>query len=445
MTLPKKIRFTFLFISAIIKNHYKIIMLGMILGISLYFITPKLLKYFPEPAETIKIGIVGQYQINNLPNNILEDISYGLTVISDNGEPKSGLAESWSVEDGGKTYVFKLKTDNIYWHDGKILSAGDISYNFKDIDFSVIQNNLIFKLKEPFSPLPVILAKPIFKKGLIGFSKYRVKKIVNSGKFISLISLTAYDKKSGLPNKYYRFYNNENDLKTAFNLGEINQMDNLFNINNITTGSRVKIAKEIMKNAYIAVFFNTNNPLFASKTFRQALSYAIPKETGLKRALTPIGSDSWVYNPDVKPYTQDLAHSLSLLKAENIDTGNLVINIGAFSQFENIANQIKENWQQVGIKSAVRIVNSIPENFEVLIIAREIPKDPDQYFIWHSTQPGNISFFKNLRIDKLLEDGRRQTDKEERKNTYFDFQRFLTEETPAIFLTHPEVYRVTRE
>ncbi len=415
------------------------------MGVILYFSVPALFKYLPKPAKTLKIGVIGQYQINTIPNSILEDISSGLTIISENGEPKPGLAESWTIENEGKTYIFKIRAENIYWHDGKTVKVSDINYNFKDIDFSVNQDSLIFKLKEPFAPMPAVLAKPIFKKGLIGLGKYKVKKIVNSGKFISLISLTAFNKKDDLPNKLYRFYNNETDLKTAFNLGEINQMDNLFNINNITTGSKIKTTKKIMENAYIAVFFNTNNPPFASKTFRQALSYAIPKETGLKRALTPIDSSSWVYNPDVKPYVQDLAHALSLLEAENIDTGNLAINISTFPQFENIANQIKENWQQVGINSNVRIINSLPENYEVLILAREIPKDPDQYYFWHSTQSGNISFFKNLRIDKLLEDGRRIIDKEERKSIYLDFQRFLVEETSAIFLTHPEVYRVTRE
>ncbi|MGB9637438.1 MAG: peptide-binding protein, partial [Microgenomates group bacterium] len=68
----------------------------------------------------------------------------------------------------------------------------------------------------------------------------------------------------------------------------------------------------------------------------------------------------------------------------------------------------------------------------------------DQYSFWHSTQSNNLSGFKNFRIDKLLEDGRKTLAEEERKNIYFDFQRFLVEESPVVFLIHPTVYCVSR-
>ena len=53
----------------------------------------------------------------------------------------------------------------------------------------------------------------------------------------------------------------------------------------------------------------------------------------------------------------------------------------------------------------------------------DIPKDPDQYSLWHSTQTStNISHLKNARIDKLLEDGRTELDQEIRKKIYLDFR-----------------------
>ncbi|KKQ55358.1 MAG: ABC-type dipeptide transport system, periplasmic component, partial [Candidatus Woesebacteria bacterium GW2011_GWC1_38_13] len=57
----------------------------------------------------------------------------------------------------------------------------------------------------------------------------------------------------------------------------------------------------------------------------------------------------------------------------------------------------------------------------------------------------NITKYKNLRIDKILEDGRVEQDKEKRKELYFDFQRFLIEDSPAIFLYHPVWYNIHRK
>jgi peptide/nickel transport system substrate-binding protein len=63
----------------------------------------------------------------------------------------------------------------------------------------------------------------------------------------------------------------------------------------------------------------------------------------------------------------------------------------------------------------------------------------------HSTQnTTNITHLNNPRIDKLLEDGRKTLDLNLRKSIYSDFQRFLVEEVPAIFLFYPETYTLTR-
>lgn len=442
MAFPKKIRFFFHLIIAIVKKQYKIIFLGLILGISAFFILPKVYSRLPKPNDVEKIGVVGQYLINDIPLSILQEISYGLTAVSEKGEAVPALAEQWSVLDDGKTYVFKLSEKKIYWHDGKEFSSGDINYNFNDIEFTASGDSLTFKLKDPFSPLPIVLSKPLFKKGLIGLGKYKVKKIESNGKFIESISLVP-NKEKGLPEKLYRFYNNENDLKIAYNLGEVDKLNDIFNLDGLSLGKSAKATSTTIENAYIGLFFNTTDPPFSNKSFRQALAYAIPKEPAPKRVLTPLNPNSWAYNPDVKPYNQDIQHSLKLLENEVIDK-NSVISIQTFPQFENIANQVRDSWKQIGVNSEVKIISFVPEDFDVLIIAREIPKDPDQYYFWHSTQAGNLSKFKNLRIDKLLEDGRRTVNIEERKDIYFDFQRFLVEESPVVFLSHPVVYNISR-
>ena len=91
------------------------------------------------------------------------------------------------------------------------------------------------------------------------------------------------------------------------------------------------------------------------------------------------------------------------------------------------------------------MITSVPVDYDAFLATVDIPKDPDQYSLWHSTQATtNISKYKNPRIDKLLEDGRTELDQDTRKKIYLDFQRFLVEDVPAIFLYHPIFYTISR-
>lgn len=442
-SLTKKLRFLLHFLSAVIKKQYKMMILGLMLGAASYLILPQVLRYLPKPKRVEKIGLVGQYETSGLPERVLADISFGLTKVSPKGEAMISLAKSWRTENEGKEFVFELSDQKLVWHDGKPLTAADINYNFKDVTFKYQGNELSFSLKEPFAPFPVVVSRPLFKKGLIGLGDYKVKKIEKAGKYVKSVHLSAF-KDSSLPTKIYRFYNTEKDLKTGFNLGEINRIENIFDIEGLALGKSVTVNKTIMYNAYLGVFFNTSKPPFQEKNFRQALAYAIPKPSDETRALGPIAPTSWVYNSGVKPYKQDLSNARKLLEQDKETLKNLKISISTFPQYESTANMVRDSWKQIGIESEVKILTFIPEDFDVLIIAREIPDDPDQYFYWHKTQAGNICKFDNARINKLLEDGRKTVDREERKDIYFDFQRFLIEESPVVFLTHPISYTVVR-
>ncbi len=452
MTVFKKIRFLARFLTAVVKKQLRTVLLGLLLGAVFFIILPRILKVLPKFRRTEKIGLIGQYEISNLPDEVLQEISYGLTAVSAKGEAQPFIAENWEISSDGKTYTFKINPEPRTWHDGKPFSLADVNYNFKDVSVQVSGGSLVFNLKDPFSPFPAILSRPLFKKGLVGLGKYRVKKIEKNNKYVKSILLTPYgqsslfsgDENSALPNRLYRFYNNEKDLKTAFNLGEINFAQNLSGLEGLALSPAIKTSEIVREDAYLAVYLNTEKPLFQDKTFRQALAYSLSKGSDARRAFGPISPGSWAYNPDVKPYAQDLAHAKQLLAGEK-STQKAKVTISAFPQYESEAQAVKTGLGQLGVDSDIQITTFIPEDFDILLLAREIPQDPDQYYFWHSTQAGNIANFKSPRIDKLLEDGRQFSSREERKNIYFDFQRFLAEESPVIFLSHPVSYTVRRD
>jgi peptide/nickel transport system substrate-binding protein len=188
------------------------------------------------------------------------------------------------------------------------------------------------------------------------------------------------------------------------------------------------------------------NAQLGEKALRQALAYALEKNYGQSKALGPISPLSWAYSNEVKPYDYDFAKAKSLLKSITDTNKDFkpTLKLLTVSSLLNEAEAIKKSWEKLGIKVEIGSFSQAGDDFDVLLAIQQVPLDPDQYAIWHSTQSGNITHMRNARIDKLLEDGRKLQDIEERRKIYYDFQRFLVEELPVIFLYHPTAYDIER-
>ena len=63
---------------------------------------------------------------------------------------------------------------------------------------------------------------------------------------------------------------------------------------------------------------------------------------------------------------------------------------------------------------------------------------PDAYQVWHSSQAANKGSnhigYKNVRVDEILEQYRREFDEQKRIELYREFQRILSDEQPYTFL-----------
>ena len=434
-------RFIIRFLTAFIFRFKWIIILSLIIGISLFFVIRFLLPSI-EGSRTEKIGVVGRYpNTESLPKNILEMVSTGLTRVNDKGEVEPAVAESWTTTDSGKTWIFKLK-NNIYWQDGKLLTSDSLIYDFSDAKFKVIDKNTVsFTLQSPFSPFPVIVSKPIFKKGLLGVGNWKVSKATLAGGYIQQLVLISKNNEK----KIYKFYPTEERAKLAYKLGQIDNIQNIYDPNPLQNWESIKIITEVNQNNFVAIFFNTSDPLLSNKTVRQALAYAIDKSSfDGPRAVSPISPTSWAFNPQVKQYSFDTERAKELLK--DIPQNSISLKISTIPMLLPVAEKIVTNWKAVGINASVQVYTTIPQETQVLLAIFQIPQDPDQYALWHSTQENtNISHYKSPRIDKLLEDGRVELNLEARKKIYLDFQRFLIEDSPAIFLYHPITYTISRK
>lgn len=435
MPLAKKIRFLLHLVKAFGQKEKKIILLGIILGIASFLLLPRLFRVLViKPGQ--RIAIVGRFTAADLPLEVQNLISDGLTAIDERGNPTPKLASFWETGNEGREYIFTLK-DNLFWQDGKPLKAGDINLNFSDVATTALDDQRIkFLLKEPFSPFPVLVSRPLFKNGLLGTGKDKVATVKKNGQIIERIDLK--------PNLSYRFYPTEAAARTAFMLGEVDEIRELTVLGELANWRDTKIAPVIKQNRFVAVFFDTQNNKFADKSVRQAMAYAI-KDHWTPAALNSINPASWAYNHDVKTYQYNLANAQKLLKkaAESVPALTS-IELATIPSLISVAEQIKTDWQELGLETKVKIINNLDEGFEALLVAQEVPPDPDQYYLWHSTQTTNISRFKSPKIDNLLEEGRKTLDQDKRLVIYKDFQKALVEESPAIFLYHPTVYNISR-
>ena len=440
-----KIHFKIEYFFSFIRRRIWVILIGISVGFCAIFFRNEITKFINLPIfrkETI--GVEGLYTLKNIPEEIVNQISYGLTINSENDKTSiSPIVESLTVENENKDYIFTLKND-IFWHNGKKLVSSDIDYSsISGIKITILdENKLKISLEKQFSPVLSVLSKPLFKKNTIGLGPYKIKKYSLQEGYLKTLSLVPI--KDNLPRLIYRFYQNENDLINAYKLGDVNNIKITYLSSELSNWSKSKISQEIETNQkYSAIFFNTQK--INNKQLRQALAYATPKtKDKSERCLGPISPESWAYNPNIKEYNFSVTRAKELFEKNKIESINLTV---GDRRLLSVAEEVKKSWESVlKLKTNITIESQIDtENFDAILTYGSIPHDPDQYLFWHSTQiKSNLTKINDSRIDKLLEDGRFVIDQLERKNIYQDFQRYLLEESPAIFLSYPNTYTITR-
>jgi peptide/nickel transport system substrate-binding protein len=441
-------KIAYLVIITLARKYTKALIIGFIIGLSLSLLFwrayPFISQQWLMPVE--HIGMVGAFTPNSLPLSIQKKISFGLTTLTEDGSALPGLATSWVASDSGKVFTFYLR-DDLKWHDGKPVIASDVNYNIKNVTFSVLGPHIIrANLKNAYSPFPVILSKPLFQAGLNGFGQYKVASIKLDGdtvNYLKIVPNTLSDK--SLKSEEYRFYQTETMAVTAYKIGEINTIVDLSSPYDLHSWGKTSIEETTRYNRIVTLFFNMSNDTLSDKSVRQALAYAIPTLPG-ERANSPIAKTSWAYTTDkVKQYTNDLSIAKKLFGGEKAASVSSTLTITTFPQYVDVAQAIAANWKSVGLTTSVKVVNAIPQTYDALLTAQELPPDPDQYPFWHSTQmQTNITGYTNVKIDKLLEDGRQELDTDKRKAIYDDFQRRLVDDAPALFLYYAKSYTILR-
>jgi peptide/nickel transport system substrate-binding protein len=467
-------------------------------------ITPVNGGYFIEPSIGDASFLNPLLATDSASGDINGQVFNGLVKYDKNIELIGDLAESWDVDNGGKKLTFRLRK-NVRWHDGQPFTSADVQFTYEKLidpttrtpfgaDYMIVSrvetpdnHTFVVYYDKPFAPALESWAMGVIPKHIFEGSDINThpanREPIGTGPYVfskwetdQVIELTANeDYFEGRPHFDRYIYRIIPDLSVQFlelrqgtwsmmgpTPDQFNGYDKFFvNYNKFTyPGHR-----------YDYVALNLRNPLFKNLNVRTALAHAVDKEailSGVYQGLAvpctgPYPPSSWAWNPDVAGFAYDPSLAKTILEKEGwVDSNEdgIVDKDGKEFEFtlmtnqgnkvrESIAQIIQANFQEIGIKMNIRILEWSafiheyinPRKFEACLLGWNLSRDPDLFAIWHSSQieqnQYNMVYYNNPIVDDLIIQGRTTFDRKKRKEIYFEVHERIAKDVPYLFLVTP--------
>jgi peptide/nickel transport system substrate-binding protein len=402
------------------------------------------------------------------------------------GEVEADLAERYDVSPDGRSYTFRLRPNAVF-HSGRPVTAEDVRFSIDRIrqlqvraaQFTAVEaietpdaHTVVFRLREPFAPLVTYLAHPmnaIVDRDVVAANGGNLDRAdAGSGPF-ALVEWRKDQRMLLRRNDQYYIPGLPRLARVAFvpmpdatartvslRTGEI---DLLLDV----TGRDEKVLRPLQHLAvqsvpgtfweYVGI--NTTRKLLDDVRVRQAIAWAVDRDainrvvklnaaTLLDGGLIPPGH--WAH-ADLRLYPRhDPARARALLESAGVRPGelSLVMKVGSAFPYQVAAGQmVKQQLREVGIdvqllsqESGVFFEALGQKDFDLTVCGWVGFVDPDEwtYELFHSTGKWNQQGYRNPQVDTLLEQGRRTTARETRKQVYAEAQRLIAEDAPMVFL-----------
>lgn len=416
-----------------------------------------------------------------------------LLAMDRNEDLKPALATGWDVSRDGLTYTFKLRK-GVKFHNGKEMTAEDVIWA---IDYAKDPKNGAYGrdkvqtiasasasdpltvrmvLKEPYMPFLASLATgfdafPVVPKGSVPFGRERMSAYPpGTGPFMmteykpgqSLV-FKKFDQywQKGLPYLDGVQFNVIEDATVRFTALRTGELDVASRIGydqglRIQKGEFKDLALEYTANSgYRGWIFNTESPPFNNMKLRQAVAYAIDKAKIIEAVSFGLGNvhdqkvaktSRW-YVP-LKDRSRDLAKAKALLKEAGYPDG-LKVKVRVSRGWPNpeVTQIVQGLLKDAGIQVDIELIDFAKNQdekrsgeFDMAPLGGATYVDPDlayyQYFHTENApiKISNFPRYSNARVDKLLEQGRKEPDFKKRYQTYKEVVEIIQEEVPQITL-----------
>lgn len=215
--------------------------------------------------------------------------------------------------------------------------------------------------------------------------------------------------------------------------------------------------------SYNFIPWNNRDPVLSDKRVRLALSMCLDRPSlienlyaGTARIVSgPFTSDQWAYNPEVEPVRFDPDGARMLLNSAGwtdsngdgvLDKDKKKLSIEFMIRAGNktssdIAQVFQAALARAGVELRIKAADDATYfdrittgNFQGAVLAWSLDIDPDPYSYFHSSQfpplGQNFVFYSNPEVDRLLSEGREETDLKKRTDIYHEVHRLLAEDQP---------------
>ncbi|MEY9364017.1 peptide/nickel transport system substrate-binding protein [Bradyrhizobium yuanmingense] len=438
-------------------------------------------------------------QVQNGPTQMVSgNIFEGLLRYSPKLDPLPELAESWSVSEDAKTYIFKLKK-GVTWHDGKPFTAADVLFsiemlkqtharartNLAQVDKveTPDDHTVVFTLKQPFGPFLGIFevgSMPMVPKHLYAGTDWKTNPYNNApigtgpfmfkewqkGSFIRLVKNPNYHEKGKphLDEIYWQIIPDAAARSVAYETGKVDVLPG-GSVENFDVPRLSKLKDTCVTGAGWEFFSplawlwlnNRQGPL-ADKRVRQAIMYAVDRDfakdviwNGLGKVATgPSASTIKFYTDDVKKYPYDPAKAKALLKEAGYKGEKIRLLPLAYGEtWQRWGEAVKQNLQDVGMTIETIATDVAGGNQKIAEWDYDIAftylyqyGDPalgvGRNYISSNIAKGqmfnNVEGYSNPEIDKLFAEGAVATPDSKRKEIYEKAQKILVEDVPVAWM-----------
>ena len=465
----------------------------------------------PE-GGALTIGVVGtaNTDVNALPvvvQNALFDSL--LQVDPATGALKPALAETYQVSNDATTITFRLRS-GVRFHNGDALTADDVVATLQAfsaptfrgtpitdfgtftrataLDPQTVQLNFSDAYCPALTSIGTLKILPRAVATSANFPRLTPAQMVGTGPF----KLTSRNEEqfalernadyfrgaAHLDSLTVRVYVNAAAARAAF---ASKQIDLLPAAPGEYTAIKKLDANIVATDAseFIGLIFNLDTTTLNDPRVRQALTYALDRQV----LLNDIGGQArlintsallqyWAYPQNLPGYSFDLTKAKQLLAdagwRANGDgvlwQNNRAMRLELWTEaddplLEPLAFRLREMYAALGIQVELElddrpgwITRAFEHRFDLLLLARPIPLDPDQRWYWQSDQNAkgsgfNFGSYANPRVDGSLKDALRASscDANTRAALFGEINRTLIPDAPVVFLFAPKKYLVARE
>jgi peptide/nickel transport system substrate-binding protein len=410
-----------------------------------------------------------------------------LVDINQEGEIVPMLAKSWQVSDNGTVYTFKLRED-IKFHDGTPFDADAVKFNLdryqkkdsiRSTEVEPIESvdvvdptTVRVTLSEPFAPFLAVLTD---RAGIMASPKAvqesggRISdKPVGTGPFEFVervrgdhITVKKYPDywREGLPKIdkiVYKGIEDENVQYQNLQSGELDLIDSIpfvqFKTLQENSDYRVSIEPGL---GYQGIWLNVTQAPFDNKALRQAVYRLVDREAIVEAVLrnvggspanSPFSKESWAYGESDEYPPRSVEAAKGLLQEAGEPNGfSLTLKLDPSPTSQQLGQVIQNTLKPAGITVKLEqeefgtlLEDSTNGNFQALFLGWSGRIDPDLNIYDFTVSNGdfNDSGYSNPEVDRLLNEARRVSDKDRRKELYDQVMEILHEDVPYIYLYH---------